>query len=80
MRAHKEAMHAACECHIDRCNRIHLGTSHPSWENLLMNKDVDMGVAGSLTMIVLVLSTAFLLRSFYKRYTRLQNREDDGQN
>ncbi|MEY4497347.1 MAG: hypothetical protein RLZZ364_652 [Actinomycetota bacterium] len=45
-----------------------------------MNKDVDMGVAGSLTMIVLVLSTAFLLRSFYKRYTRLQNREDDGQN
>jgi hypothetical protein len=45
-----------------------------------MNKDVDMGVAGSLTMILLVLATAFLLRSFYKRYTRLQNREDDGQN
>lgn len=45
-----------------------------------MNKDVDMGVAGSLTMIVLVLATAFLLRSFYKRYSRLQNREDDGQN
>jgi cobalamin synthase len=45
-----------------------------------MNKDVDMGVAGSLTMILLVLATALLLRSFYKRYTRLQKREDDGQN
>ncbi len=45
-----------------------------------MNKDVDMGIAGSLTMIVLVLATAILLRSFYKRYTRLSNREDDGQN
>ncbi|MFM6841551.1 MAG: hypothetical protein ACKOVI_03935 [Candidatus Planktophila sp.] len=41
-----------------------------------MNKDVDMGVAGSLTMIVLVSATAFLLRSFYKRYTRMINRED----
>jgi hypothetical protein len=41
-----------------------------------MNKDVDMGVASSLTMIVLVSATAFLLRSFYKRYTRLTNRED----
>lgn len=44
-----------------------------------MNKDVDMGVAGSLTMIILVSGIAFLLRSFYKRYTRLQKRED-GQN
>lgn len=45
-----------------------------------MNKDVDMGVAGSLTMVLLVTATALLLRSFYKRYTRMQNREDDGQN
>ena len=41
-----------------------------------MNKDVDMGVAGSLTMILLVTAVAFLLRSFYKRYTRLEKRED----
>lgn len=39
-----------------------------------MNKDVDMGVAGSLTMIVLVAAVALLLRSFYKRYNRLNNR------
>lgn len=45
-----------------------------------MNKDVDMGIAGSLTMIVLVSGTALLLRSFYKRYNRLQKQEDDGQN
>jgi hypothetical protein len=45
-----------------------------------MNRDVDMGIAGSLTMIVLVSVTALLLRSFYKRYTRLINREDDGKN
>ena len=45
-----------------------------------MNKDVDMGVAGSLTMIVLVSATAFLLRSFYKRYTRLSNRPENEDN
>lgn len=45
-----------------------------------MNKDFDMGIAGSLTMIVLVSATAFLLRSFYKRYTRVMNREDSDNN
>jgi hypothetical protein len=45
-----------------------------------MNKDVDMGIAGSLTMIVLVTTITLLLRSFYKRYNRMLNREDDGQN
>lgn len=41
-----------------------------------MSKDVDMGVAGSFTMIVLVLATALLLRSFYKRYNRMTKRDD----
>ena len=45
-----------------------------------MNKDVDMGIAGSLTMIVLVTATALLLRSFYKRYNRVINSEDKGEN
>lgn len=45
-----------------------------------MDKDVDMGVASSLTMILLVGAVVFLLRSFYKRYNRMINREDDGQN
>jgi hypothetical protein len=45
-----------------------------------MSKDVDMGMAGSITMILLVTSIALLLVSFYKRYSRMQKREDDGQN
>jgi hypothetical protein len=43
-----------------------------------MSKDVDMGVAGSFTMIVLVLATTLLLRSFYKRYNRMTKSEDSG--
>ena len=38
-----------------------------------MNKDVDMGIAGSVTMIVVVSSITLLLRSFYKRYNRVIN-------
>lgn len=45
-----------------------------------MIKEVDTGLAGSLTMIVLVSSVALLLRSFYKRYTRAINREDQSEN
>lgn len=45
-----------------------------------MNKDVDMGIAGSLTMIVLVSATALLLRSFYKRYNRLNKTEEQNEN
>jgi hypothetical protein len=40
-----------------------------------MAKDVEVGVAGSLTMIALFSTIAFLLRNFYKRYTRMQERE-----
>lgn len=40
-----------------------------------MAKDVEVGVAGSLTMIALFSAIAFLLRNFYKRYTRMQERE-----
>lgn len=45
-----------------------------------MNKDVDMGIASSLTMIVLVSSITLLLRSFYKRYNRLNKTEDQNEN
>lgn len=40
-----------------------------------MARDVEVGVAGSLTMIVLFSSVAFLLRNFYKRYLRMQERD-----
>ncbi len=36
----------------------------------------DMGVAGSLTMILLSLAMVFLMMSFYRRYKRLIDRKD----
>ena len=43
-----------------------------------MEKDVEMGWAGSLTVLLLCISVAFLLRSFYKRYNKMKDREDNG--
>lgn len=42
-----------------------------------MSKDVEIGGAGSLTVALLIVAVTILLRSFYKRYTRMQKREDD---
>lgn len=43
-----------------------------------MEKNVEMGVAGSITIALLVLGVVILMRSFYRRYTRLDKRKDDG--
>jgi hypothetical protein len=49
-----------------------------------MENEVVVGVAGSLTMIVLFSSVFFLLRSFFKRYKRMEQnetgRENEGEN
>lgn len=42
-----------------------------------MTKNVEMSPVGSLTVALLVVAAVFLFRSFYKRYTRMQKREDD---
>ena len=42
-----------------------------------MSKNVEMGTSGSLTVAILIAAVAVLLRSFYKRYTRLKKREED---
>ncbi len=42
-----------------------------------MSKNVEIGTAGSLTVAILIAAVAVLLRSFYKRYTRLKKREED---
>lgn len=42
-----------------------------------MPKDVEIGSAGSLTVALLIVAVTILMRSFYKRYTRMQKREDD---
>ncbi|CAB4868486.1 unannotated protein [freshwater metagenome] len=44
-----------------------------------MPKDVDMGAAGSLTVALLCIAVALLLRSFYKRYTRLSERDNESE-
>jgi hypothetical protein len=44
-----------------------------------MQKDVEMGWAGSLTVFLLCVSVAILLRSFYKRYIRLSSRNNEDQ-
>ena len=44
-----------------------------------MQKSVDMGLAGSLTMIFLTVAVVLLLRNFYKRYNRLQKSKDEEQ-
>ena len=45
-------------------------------------QEYDAGVAGSVTMIFLTLATVILLRSFYKRWKRMDKRriEDEKSN
>jgi hypothetical protein len=49
-----------------------------TWENYRMENEVDMGWAGSLTVLILCISVALLLRSFYKRYGKMKDRENNG--
>ncbi len=42
-----------------------------------MSKNIEIGVAGSITVSILTISFAFLMRSFYKRFSRLEKRKDD---
>ncbi|CAB4756636.1 MAG: hypothetical protein F2704_05900 [Actinobacteria bacterium] len=42
-----------------------------------MPKNIEIGAAGSVTVSILVIVFALLMRSFYKRYTRMEKRKDD---
>jgi hypothetical protein len=44
-----------------------------------MQTDFDMGWVGSLTVLTLCISVALLLRSFYKRYNRMNARNNENQ-
>jgi len=39
--------------------------------------DINVGLVGSLTMIILVTAVTLLLVSFYRRYKRAQERGDN---
>lgn len=43
-------------------------------------KTIDMGVAGSILMIVLTTAVALLLTSFYRRYKRAAGNPDQDKN
>jgi hypothetical protein len=47
-----------------------------------MQTEFDMGWSGSLTVLTLFITVAVLLRSFYKRYQRMnaQNNENQSDN
>ena len=44
-----------------------------------MQDTVDKVWPGSLTVLFLCIAVAFLLRSFYKRYMRMNARKDENQ-
>jgi hypothetical protein len=48
-----------------------------AWHDYGMQKDIDMGSAGSVTVALLIFAVVFLLRSFYKRYNRMTERENE---
>lgn len=43
-----------------------------------MQKNYEVGEAGSLTIAILIIAVVFLMRSFYKRYMGV-DRSDDGE-
>lgn len=42
-----------------------------------MSQNVEMGGAGSLTIAVLIAAVVILMRSFYKRYNRMEKARQD---
>jgi len=50
-----------------------------AWHDYVMQKNIDMGSAGSLTVAILIIAVVFLLRSFYKRYMRMSERNNESQ-
>ena len=43
----------------------------------MKQEEIFMGSAGSLTVGILLIAVVFLMRSFYKRYMRMNARQDE---
>lgn len=41
-----------------------------------MQKNYEVGAAGSLTIAILIIAVVFLMRSFYKRYMGIDRSDD----
>ena len=48
--------------------------------NQATQANIDVGIAGSLTMTVLIIAFTVLVISFYRRYTRAVKKRDDEKN
>jgi len=70
----ESATYQAGALRSDRCMKM---VPQIAWHDYGMQKDVDMGSAGSLTVALLCIAVVFLLRSFYKRYNRMTERENE---
>ena len=66
-------MSAPFSRHSGRCSQTALGIA---CDDYVMTKDIDMGAAGSLTISLLVIAFAFLMRSFYKRFMGVDRNDD----
>lgn len=44
-----------------------------------MENEEFMGPAGSLTVLILCISVVILLRSFYKRFNKMKDRDSSGE-
>jgi hypothetical protein len=75
------ARHLSSFSHSAEQEALRCCLSPESWENDYMEATVyDAGIAGSMTMIFLTLATVFLLRSFYKRWKRMDQRRLNDEN
>jgi hypothetical protein len=59
------------ECRIGHCKRTPC-----SWDDYGMQKNIEMGPAGSITVAVLIIAVVFLMRSFYKRFMGVDRSDD----
>ena len=41
-----------------------------------MQRNVEMGAAGSITIVLLIVAVVFLMRSFYKRFMNVDRSDD----
>jgi hypothetical protein len=56
---------------IGRCMR-----TRRAWDDYAMQKNVEMGPAGSITIAILVIAVTLLMRSFYKRFMGVDRSDD----
>lgn len=47
-----------------------------AWDDYVMQKNIEMGPAGSLTIAILIIAVVFLMRSFYKRFMGVDRSDD----